>query len=162
MMLRAIEARDLSRLRDWRNEDWLRCTFREYRLLNMINQQDWLDYVSRSREVEMFGIQVGDALVGVCGLCNINWVYRTAEVSILVVGKSRDLWASEALDLLKQKAFEEFNLHRLWAEIYEIDESKITLFEKGGYVLEGRQREHVFKLGKYYDSLMYGLLRCSR
>lgn len=154
--LRAIEERALPLLRDWRNSEELRHTFREHRLLNMLNQQDWLARVSRDPSVEMFGIYQIDMLVGVCGLCNINWVNRTAEVSILVKEKHARLVMKE----LHQKAFEEYNLHRLWAEVYEFDLAKIALLEKHGYAQEGRLREHVFKLGKYHDSLIYGLLRC--
>lgn len=160
MRLRAIEERDLSQVRDWRNDDRLRHTFREYRLLNMVNQCSWLDHISRSHEVEMFGIERNGALVGVCGLCNINWVNRTAETSIYV---APDLQypevAAKALYFLKQKAFEEFNLHRLWVEVYEFHTAKIALLQQGGYVLEGRLRKHSFKQGRYFDSLMYGLLR---
>ena len=82
--LRAIEASDLPQLRDWRNDDRIRHTFREHRLLNMINQQDWLTWVSKNPSVEMFGIQQEGALVGVCGLCSIHWVNLAAEVSIYV------------------------------------------------------------------------------
>lgn len=153
---RAIEEADLAQLRDWRNDYGLCSTSREYRLLNMINQYDWLEYVSRSREVEMFGIEADGTLVGVCGLCNINWVNRAAEVTIYAEDTEA---AAQALRLLQRKAFEEFNLHRLWAEVYEFHEMKITLLEDGGFVQEGRLRKHVFGRGKYHDSLMYGLLR---
>ena len=154
--LRAIEEGDLPQLRDWRNDDRLRSTAREYRLLNMVNQHDWLKNISRSREVEMFGIEVDGLLEGACGLCNINWVYRTAEVSIYATTEEI---ATDALYLLRQKAFEEFDLRRLWAGVHEFHSAKIELYEEAGFVLEGKLREHVFKLGKYHDSLIYGLLK---
>lgn len=161
---RAIEESDLPQLRDWRNGDKLRSWAREYRLLNLVNQRDWFEHISRSCEVEMFGIEYlansGFELVGVCGLCNINWVYRTAEPSIYVAPDLRDTnIAARALDLLRQKAFEELNLRRLWTEVYDFHPARIALHEGGGYVLEGRLRKHVFKLGKYRDSLVFGLLR---
>ncbi len=159
--LRAIEKRDLPRLRDWRNDDELRSTAREYRLLNLVNQLDWLNYISRSREVEMFGIVADGTLVGVCGLCNINWVCRTAETSIYVAPDLREPGPASrrALELLEKKAFGELNLHRLWTEVYEFHPSRIALYKSGGFVQEGRLRKHVFKLGKYRDSLVFGLLR---
>lgn len=169
MRLRAIEESDLPQLRDWRNSDWLRPFVREHRLLNMVNQRDWLDHISGSREVEMFGIEAmfiaNDVvrqwhLIGACGLCYIDWVNRTAEVSIYVApGHQRQGIAQMALGLLRQKAFGEFNLHRLWAEIYSNNPASVGLFEKSGYSLEGRMHAHVFKQGRYYDSLIYGLLR---
>jgi RimJ/RimL family protein N-acetyltransferase len=158
--LRAIEESDLPQLRDWRNDDRLRFTFREYRLLNLVNQQDWLEYTFRSREVEMFGIEADGTLAGVCGLCYINWICRTAETSIYVAPDLKHPGVAEsALELLKHKAFEEFDLRRLWSEVYEFDTVKVALLEQCGFVLEGRLREHVFQQGSYHDSLMYGLLR---
>ena len=164
MILRALEPEDLSQLRDWRNSEELRPIFREHRLLNMINQHDWLEHVSRSYEVEMFGIVV-EGLVGACGLCNIDWVNRTAEVSIYISTGPYGLELKlEVMDLLIDKAFEEFNLHRLWAEVYEFNTTNIELFEATGFKREGVLCEHVFKQGKYYNCLMYGFInrrRCS-
>lgn len=154
--LRALEEWDLPQLRDWRNDDALRSACREYRLLNMVNQRDWFDYISRSHKVEMFGIEVDEALAGVCGLCNIDWVNRSAEVSLYAQDPDA---THRALELLKEKAFDEFNLHRLWVEIYEFHTTKIALLEENGYTLEGKLRAAVFKKGRYYDSLIYGLLR---
>jgi len=163
--LRQLEEEDLAQLRDWRNDDRLRHGFREYRLLNMANQRDWFSHISRSREVEMFGIELEviskiptRKLVGVCGLCNINWVNRAAEVSLYIVPERPGV-SELALELLRQKAFEEFGLRRLWAEVYDFRAVSIARLERCGYVLEGRMREHVFKQGKYHDSLIYGLLR---
>lgn len=156
--LRPIEESDLPQLKSWRNDPRLRHTFRSSRLLNMINQKDWLERVSRDVSTGMFGIAEKGTLIGACGLCNINWVNLTAEVSIYVEPILQDK-ALLAMKELHQKAFEEYNLHRLWAEVYEFDTFKVALFEEAGYTLEGTLRQHVFKLGRYHDSLMYGLLR---
>lgn len=159
VQLRAIEESDLSRIRDWRNDECLRSGFREYRLLNMVNQRDWLDHISRSREVEMFGIDFFGGLVGVCGLCNINWVNRTAEISLFIAPAHQDKgYALQVLGLLRQKAFKELNLHRLWAETYSFHPAQIARLEKSGYVHEGILREHVFKRGRYHDSIIQGLV----
>lgn len=158
--LRQIEEWDLEQLRDWRNDASLRPSCREYRLLNMLNQRDWFEFISRSHKVEMFGIEYLDELVGVCGLCNIDWVNRSAEVSFYIAPEYQDLGlAFVALVHLRRKAFEEFNLHRLWAEVYEFHTTKIALLEQRGYTLEGKLRAAVFKKGRYHDSLMYGLLK---
>lgn len=159
---RAIEESDLPQLRDWRNDNQLRCNFREYRLLNMINQYNWLDHISKSHDIEMFAIELScnRELVGVCGLCNINWVNRTAQPSRYIApGYQGEELMPEVIKLLRQKAFEEFNLHRLWTEVYSFRTERIALLEKYGYILEGKLRKHIFKQGQYYDSLIYGLLK---
>jgi UDP-4-amino-4,6-dideoxy-N-acetyl-beta-L-altrosamine N-acetyltransferase len=156
----SLNREDLETLREWRNSDWLRPYVREYRLLSMVNQRDWLDHISRSREVEMFGVDFYGGLIGVCGLCNVNWVNRTAEISLYIASAHQGKgFASQVLDLLRQRAFGEFNLHRLWAEIFDFNVASIALFQRSGYTLEGRLRQHFLKLGQYRDILIYGLLR---
>lgn len=158
--LRAIEEEDLPQLRDWRNADWLRPYVREYRLLNMQNQEEWFQYICTSSDVAMFGITVYDELAGVCGLCNISWPNRTAEVSIYLIPEWQGQGIGhEVLKLLARKAFREYNLHRLWAEIYSNNQPSIGLFEACGYKYEGKMVQHIYKEGLYHDSLLYGLVR---
>jgi diamine N-acetyltransferase len=163
---RPIEKGDLSQLQEWRNSDWLRPYVREYRLLSMWHQEKWFEYINESDDVEMFGIERGmpfDDFVGVCGLTNINWVNRTAEISIYVAKKYQGKGiAGDALELLRQKALDEFGLNRLYAEIYAFNTVSIKLFESAGYTLEGRMKQHVWKNGGFHDALIYGLLRGDR
>ena len=175
--LRQIEEEDLEQLRDWRNGAWLRPYVREYRLLNMVNQREWFQHISTSRDVEMFGIQVTTdeqpviddfahlttRLAGVCGLTSINWVNRTAEVSLYVTPSAQHQGvATETLRRLERIALDDFNLQRLWAEIYQYNDASIYLFEEAGFELEGTLQRHVFKGGTYWSSLMYGKLRCEQ
>ena len=158
--LRALEESDLLHLRDWRNADWLRPYVREYRLLNMVNQLEWFKGISSSRDVAMFGILISGDLSGVCGLTNINWVNRTAEISIYIIPKQRGRGAAVATMLeLEKVAFEDYNLHRLWAEVYAFNVPGCSLFDVCGYDQEGRMVQHVFKNGQYHDSLLYGKVK---
>jgi len=159
--LAQLERAYLPVMRDWRNSEEIRSRTREYSLLNMINQVDWFVKVSRDRDNEMFAIHSGLPLIGVCGLCHIDWVSKIAEVSVYIGDKSyrRKGVGTKVLRLLRDKAFNEFNLHKLWAEIYSNNSASAALFEKAGYILEGKLRKHVYKCGEYRDSLMYGLLK---
>ena len=155
--LRALEESDLLQLRNWRNADWLRPYVREYRLLNMSNQHEWFEEISSKRDVAMFGILVDGELSGVCGLTNINWVNRTAEISIYIHPEKRGQGAAgETMFELEKVAFEIYNLRRLWAEVYDFNDPGRNLFENCGYEQEGRMIQHVFKNGQYHDSLLYG------
>lgn len=159
--LAQIERTYLLKMRDWRNNDELRSRTREYSLLNMENQVDWFEKVSRDRNNEMFAIHCETGFIGVCGLCNIDWVNNNAEVSIYIgskVHRGKGL-GTEVLRLLEEKAFDEFNLHKLYAEIYSNNPVSEALFKRAGYKLEGTLKDHVYKCGEYRDSLMYGLVR---
>lgn len=157
--LRQLEFEDLELLRDWRNSKRLMAYTREYRLLNMVNQQDWFERMSRDHNTEMFGIEADMWLVGACGLTSINWVSRTAEVSIYIGNPDYDEAGIEVLELLKHKAFDEFNLQKIYAEIYSTNYFKQELFKSSGFELEGILKRHAFKQGVYVDSYMFGLWR---
>lgn len=159
--LRVLEREDLKQLRDWRNDPEIFSRVREYRYLNMENQEAWFNSLRDDRQTIMFGIETDSRIIGVCGLTNIDWIGRKAEVSIYVGNKEfrgKGL-GKEILDLLAQYAFEECNLNRLWAEIFHGNESGKMTFEKSGYQLEGVLKYHNFKGGKYIDSWIYGLLK---
>jgi RimJ/RimL family protein N-acetyltransferase len=169
--LRAIGRADLPQLLEWRNAPQLRRFFRERHELGMDDQLAWLEALGaqrgRPRDTLMFAIEslADGELLGVCGLCRIDWISATAELS-LYVGKGlvyvEDRLAPAAARTLIAHAFDELNLNRLWVEVFAFDEAKTALVEDLGFELEGTLREHRFHAGAYHDSLMYGLLSDER
>ena len=64
----------------------------------------------------------------------------------------------DAARVLLRYGFGELNLHRVWTEIYSIDEAKQRFFDTLGFSLDGRHRETHWTEGGWVDSLYYGLL----
>lgn len=160
--LRAIERTDLPILLEWRNKPEFRIFFREHKELNMENQQSWFDnYVILDSNTRMFAIieLSTQELIGACGLCYIDWVNRSADFSIYL-GKNDlyidDIFSIDAALSMEKYAFEELNLHRLWAEIYSIDEKKIKFFNKLQFEQEGHLKETHWTTGRWVDSLYFG------
>lgn len=85
--LRSVEKNDLPILLEWRNQPEYRQFFREYRELNLENQNRWFDIkVMEDSSTIMFTIidlQNGEIL-GACGLCYIDWINRNADFSIYI------------------------------------------------------------------------------
>ena len=83
----------------------------------------------------MFGIVSNNSqeLLGVCGLCYINWVHRYADLSLYIgkddvyIDEEPGGYAWESLDLLFEYGFNQLNLHKIWTEIYAFDEKKHSL-----------------------------------
>jgi RimJ/RimL family protein N-acetyltransferase len=161
--LRAIEAEDLDRLLEWRNKPEMRKYFREYRELNREMQLSWFkNTVIDDNTVRMFAIlDEGQQLIGACGVCYINWVDRNADFSIYIGANNLyidDDLAIDAARSLIRYSFEELNLHRLWAEIYDFDDAKKQMFKTLGFELDGRFRETHWTGGKWVDSLIFSML----
>ncbi|MFN2541079.1 MAG: GNAT family N-acetyltransferase [Chthoniobacterales bacterium] len=62
---------------------------------------------------------------------------------------------SEVVPVFVKYCFENFPLHRLYAEAYANNPSSARVLEKADFVLEGRLRKNVVKDGKVLDSLLY-------
>ena len=163
--LRAIEKSDLPALLSWRNQSEFRKFFREYRELNSSQQENWFSQkVMGDKSTVMFAIidlKTGE-LMGACGLCYIDFINRNADFSIYI-GKDNlyidETYAVDAAKTMMRYAFNELNLHRLWSEIYSIDEAKKKMFATLGFELEGIHKETHWTEGRWVDSLYYGRLK---
>ncbi len=162
--LRAIENADLPQLLEWRNKPEYRRFFREYRELNSEQQNKWFESkVCNDSSIRMFAIEdlINGKLIGACGLCYIDWVNRNADFSIYIGPDNiyiDDKYAIDAGLVMIKYGFKELNLHRLWSEIYDIDEAKKKMFKTLGFTLEGTHRQTHWTEGKWVNSLFYGLL----
>ncbi|MBU0650988.1 GNAT family N-acetyltransferase [bacterium] len=162
--LRAIEKEDLPVLLEWRNNPSNRSYFREVLELSSQNQEQWFQtrVLNNSNNI-MFAIQElkTGKLLGVCGLCYINWINRSADFSIYIGHNELyidEKFAPEAAILLIEYAFKEINLHRLSVEVYEIDKLKQNLMEKIGFKKEGCHIDTYWHNGEWVNSLFYGLI----
>lgn len=101
-----------------------------------------------------------DRLVGFLRLVNIQWVHGAGLFS-LVIGNEQDWNASarEALGLALNYAFDELNLFRVTVRIAEDDRLAVNLFQRARFYLEVRQRQAIFRGGRYFDRLSFGMLR---
>jgi RimJ/RimL family protein N-acetyltransferase len=162
--LRAIEREDLPQLLAWRNKPEFRRYFREYRELSQAQQLLWYEnIVLKDPATRMFAVVAVDTglLLGAAGLCYIDPINRNADFSLYLGAEDiyiDDKLAPDAGRVLLKYGFEELNLHRVWTEIYSIDEAKQRLFPALGFTLDGRHRQTHWTEGGWVDSLFYGLL----
>ena len=67
--------------------------------------------------------------------------------------------ASLALIALSKYAFEQFDLNRIFAGVFQGNKPSMRVLEKSGFVLEGRLRKSVYKENRFKDQLMYSILK---
>ena len=107
-----------------------------------------------------FRLKAGDRLIGFLRMPWISWNTGVAPIQ-LFFGEASDLadYGQEALCLTLAYAFDELNLHHLHVMVSSGDPGHIAFYEKNGFRLEVRQREAIFRGGRYFDRLFYGMLR---
>ncbi|PKL23873.1 MAG: GNAT family N-acetyltransferase [Spirochaetae bacterium HGW-Spirochaetae-3] len=88
-----------------------------------------------------------DALIGSCGLMDIDFLNRSAEIGIVLGDKA--YWGkgygAEALSLLLDYAFRYLNLHNVMLRVYAYNPRGIACYEKVGFRTIGRRRDAIMR-----------------
>jgi RimJ/RimL family protein N-acetyltransferase len=153
---RKVEEDDLRLLLDLKNESWWGT--HSVLFANMRDQKRWFDNLG---DKLVFSIIRGESVMGVCVVSDIDYISRKASISGSVIKDFRNnnnprLIFEAGIDF----AFEMFNFNRLEAEVLESNYSAQLLEVKMlGFTVEGKKRMAVYKAGRYYDSIVLGLLR---
>ncbi len=165
--LRPIERDDLSRFVAWFADPEVRAHLALFLPMGLAQEERWYEaMLARPQEEQPFALdaRLAEAAwrhVGSAGLQNLHWRARSTEIG-LVVG-DRSAWGmglgTEATELLVRFAFATLNLHRVALRVYEDNAPARRVYEKVGFVLEGRQRDGDYREGRYRDVLLYSLLR---
>ena len=165
--LRKIEKSDLPCLLKLKQESWWGT--HKTPIISSDDQEYWYDNIPDD-QLFMVGFksdtcqEAGETnptrdVIGVGAYTNIDFLNRKLHISGSLIKKSRT-FSSKAFCAGLDFAFEILNMRRVEAEVveYHVAAQKI---EVGilGFSIEGRKRESVYKCGKYYDSLVLGLLR---
>jgi RimJ/RimL family protein N-acetyltransferase len=161
----AVEKEDLQHFRDWRNNPDFRKYFREYRELNLAQQEKWFEEkVVKDNTTLMFSIKRNDdnELLGCCGFVYINWVHRHADLSLYIGWEDAYIddkgYAEESCRLLLDYGFNELCLNKVWTEIYAFDDKKKRLYDKCGFHQDGLLRQNYWYDGKWWDSRILSVL----
>jgi RimJ/RimL family protein N-acetyltransferase len=98
--------------------------------------------------------------IGGVGLHGISLENRDSSLGITIGDK--DFWShgygTDAIITLLRFAFDEINLHRVWLTVREDNLRGIACYRKCGFVEEARLREDRYKAGRYWDTVVMGVL----
>lgn len=152
-----IEKEHIQAIRRLRNQQIE--VLRQFKPISSTEQEEYFSALHKDNKQILFSILENGAFIGYCGLTNINYVYGTAEISFIsCVEKHEEIFVF-ALRQLCDQAFNVLNLNKVFTETYDFRKQHIKIIEDFGMIKDGVLREHVFKKGKRYDSVIHSLLR---
>jgi RimJ/RimL family protein N-acetyltransferase len=100
-------------------------------------------------------------VIGKCGTSQTDW--KNASVMVWIfIGKDENRgkgYGSEALSLLVDFIFREMNMNRVELGVFGFNERAVASYKKVGFVLEGVQRQELYRNGKYNDVYMMSILK---
>ena len=127
------------------------------------SQRDWsIANSSADYSRALFSIETlaNRQAIGTCGLRTGPPENRSATLAIWIGEKT--FWdggyGTDAMLVLCRFGFEMMNLHRIELDVYADNPRAQHVYEKIGFVVEGRRRHDDFRAGGYRDTIMMGLL----
>lgn len=166
IVLRALKKEDMPLLNKMINDESFEHMVVGWSLpVSMDDQMKWFNNVSNSKASIRLSIEVKESreFIGIVVLGDIDLKNRNASCGVKITESSRGKgYAKEALSLLIDYGFNELNLHKLYANIMETNLSSKNLFTSLGFSIDGKKREHIFKMGKYIDLFMFSLVKKDR
>lgn len=107
-----------------------------------------------------FVVDVNGTAVGAASLFNFDSFARHAEAGISLVPDARGRGVgTAAIAQLVQFGFVRRNLRRIHLQAIASNTGAVRAYEKAGFIVEGRQRQHAWVRGTYEDIVLMGILR---
>lgn len=162
--LRELTRVDLQTINNWRNDpDIVTSLGAPYRYINIETDEEWFATYQRNRthQVRLIIANSEDLPVGLINLIQIDWLVRSAELSIQIGekaywGKGLGKWATYKM---VQHGFFNLNLNRIYLTVLPENQKAYKIYQKIGFREEGVLRKAVYKDGCYRDLILMALLR---
>jgi RimJ/RimL family protein N-acetyltransferase len=160
--LRAREPEDEPQLYQWFNDPEVTRHLTIRYPLSHAAERDFIDRVHEvGYRLASFAVETLEGvLIGGAGLEDASPENRSATLGIAIGDKG--YWdggyGTDTMRTLCRFGFEMMNLHRIELHVYEGNHRARRVYDKVGFVEEGRLREAHFSHGHYQDVIVMGLL----
>lgn len=123
----------------------------------VLDAEQWLDSIRKTRPFLNFAILYQGRIAGNIGIVPKEDVYRVSVEIGYFIGE--EFWgkgiATEATRLLVEYIEQEFNVVRIYAEVFETNKASMRVLQKNGFYLEGIRRKAVIKNGEIMDDYVW-------
>ena len=163
IVLRPIEREDLKFLQEMINDPEIeRMVFKGCFPVSYDRQVRWFENYDQQKEFRgMIQIQDG-ATIGVMMLTNIDWQYKTAELSHKTKATAEDRRDGDMIDAMMgilNYAFNELNLHCVCGTVLEYNMLSRKLAMQCGFKEGGVLRDRAYKNGRYHNVIANSVLK---
>ena len=119
--------------------------------------KNWLSLVKKQKKVTTFCIEADGEMAGSIGFTLRDDVYkRTAEVGYFI---SEKFWgkgiATEAIRILVEYIQQNFDIVRIYAEVFEFNRASMRVLEKNGFYLECIRKKAALKNDVILDDYVW-------
>jgi RimJ/RimL family protein N-acetyltransferase len=159
--IRPIEEADLERMAKLRADTRIWMRLGEISMVNLRAQQQWFLGLQGDPRRRYFVLCSGQIdFLGIVRMDEIDWINRSVRVGGDILPEYHHQgFGTKMFELIKKYCFDYLNIHRIWLLVLESNDIAYSTYLKAGFVEEGRQREAIFRDGRYQNYIMMSLLR---
>lgn len=164
--LRLFEPEDFEKTYKWRNDfNSLLMTCGPLRFVSKEIEKKWAysKATNNSNEIYLAAcLKENDEMIGYCSILNIDWMNRKCTFGGLVIGDKQQKDGDAFMDIgtiIIDYIFNELNMNRTSTRALKEHSIVRASLEAAGWVLEGIERESIFKNGQYHDACNYSMLK---
>jgi len=155
--------KDLDKIKIWRNSQMN--ILRQTKKLTNIDQKEWWQKTQTDRHQKLFSIIKEDGkLIGYCGLTNIDFENKKAEISFVTqpsltknLSGYKEIFI-ETLNFLKNHAFKTLKFNKVFTETFANRAYHLQILEEFGFKKTGLHEDQVIINGNYYDSYIHSMI----
>lgn len=172
--LRALEPSDINRLYFWENDSSIWSVsgtlvpFSRFVLEEFVKEVHQDIYTSKQLRL-MIDLKYFDETdedetsrsIGCVDLFEFDPKNRRAGVGIMIANKADRGrgYATEALHLIIDYAFEVLDVHQIFSNVRIDNENSVALFKKAGFEITGLKQDWIYEQGKFYDEYIMQLVK---
>jgi RimJ/RimL family protein N-acetyltransferase len=167
IILRQFGKKDLNSFFEYRSDPVV-CRFQEFMLISKGEAAQFIEkqtHAVMGTPGQWFQVAIAllesDELIGDCGVMFDAHDARLVEIGYTLNPRFQFKgFAHEAVSLLCQLLFDNYNVHKIKAVVDIRNSPSIRLAERVGFIQEGHLQQSYWdnKTGQWYDELLYGML----
>lgn len=161
LVIRTLEQKHLESLRTLRNDPDTSYYLTTVMPISAPAQKRWFESQSLDNTKMYLSIlTTGGTFIGLVRSDEWDKVNQSIRIGIdIVPGERRKGLATEAYTVLFDYLFKQLNIHRVWLLVTDFNHPAFALYKKLGFVVEGSQRDAIYRDGAYHDYIMMSILK---
>jgi len=166
---RHADQNDVDSIIEMRQDDSTRDQLHDCRKFSHENCSQWISEITKSldaerwvfeKSIELYHSGACGEFIGLARIDKIDHINQTCCVGLDIHPKQRKKgFGRYAWEVLLEEMFTRRNMHLVWLEVLDTNEVAKSLYEKLGFVLEGKLRGRILRNSQRIDSLIMSMTR---
>lgn len=161
LLIRILERDDIEPARLLHNEHSTLLMLTDVEHVSQAQQESWFQSVSLSRSSRRYAVRekVSNDFVGVFRVDHLDFKNRSVMVGLDIVPRHRGKgFAPEVYQWFLAYFFQQLGMHRVSLKVLDDNGKARKLYERLGFREEGRERDALFREGRFHDYICMSLL----